>query len=241
MIKVDNIPSDLQKVLDRLTEVFFDIEQDDFQNIDFDIRNPRKIVWQDATSKEYLLSQQSKKVSGYPVAARGVDFNTLIKHDRSNLHMLKYVPVLQEINHEIQSFFCSRCTALMMYYPAGGFVDWHTNANAYGYNALLTYSKTGQGAFLYQHPHTKEIITLEDAPGWSLKLGSFDTWGGSPLWHSAYTECERLTWSYIIPDDMWRFVAEELNVDVNAIENVLGYMPIFDTKESDYSVYHTNF
>jgi hypothetical protein len=241
MIKVNNIPSELQVTLDRLTEVFFNIDEKELQGIDFDTQNKKHLSWQETTSKEYLLKQQSQKASGFPAASRGIDFGILLLASNGrNSHMLKYTPILQEINNEIQSFFCSRHTALMMYYPPGGFIDWHTNANAYGYNALLTYSKTGQGAFFYQHPHTKEIVTLQDEPGWSLKLGSFDMWGGSPLWHSAYTECERLTWSYIIPDNMWRFVAEEVNVDVNAIENVLGYMPVFDTTKSNYSVYHAN-
>jgi hypothetical protein len=239
MIKVDKIPEELQVILDQLAEMFFDIRQEELDDINFDIRNKDNLSWQKATSKEYLLKQQSRETSGFPSASRGIDFSTLV-HSSGNSHMLKYVPKLREFDHEIQSFFCSRQNALMMYYPPGGFIDWHTNANAYGYNALLTYSKTGQGAFFYQHPHTKEIVTLQDKPGWSLKLGSFDTWGGFPLWHSAYTECERLTWSYIIPDNMWHFVAEELNVDANAIEDVLGYMPKFDNQNSNYSVYHTD-
>lgn len=239
MISVDTIPDELQTTLDQLSKMFFDIREEDLRSINFDTRNKDNLSWQQATSVEYLQRQQKKKASGYPHISRGIDFSTLVHHS-GNSHMLKYTPKLQEFNHEIQSFFCSKHNALMMYYPSGGFIDWHTNANACGYNALLTYSKTGQGAFLYQHPHTKEIVALQDKPGWSLKLGSFDGWEGYPLWHSAYTECERLTWSYIIPDEMWHFVAEELGVNVHAIEEVFGYIPKFKNKESEYSVYHTD-
>ena len=86
-------------------------------------------------------------------------------------------------------------------YPASGYMSWHTNANDSGYNVLLTWSENGNGFFRYQDPITKEIVTMQDKPGWNCKVGYFGkhTEPDKVFWHCCSTDELRISLAWIFP------------------------------------------
>lgn len=92
--------------------------------------------------------------------------------------------------------------ALSQLYPPEGFISWHNNANAIGYNLIFTWSETGEGWFKYLDKYGNEIM-IPDKKGWSLKAGYFGNYDdGKVCYHAAYTKCWRLTSSHIVADDV---------------------------------------
>ena len=166
----------------------------------------REVIPEYACGEEYLLHMQSKKVTGFPEKTYGVD-----------LH--QYVPPsltkpLQRLDTELMSWSGSRNNAVKMVYPRGGYMGWHHNANAPGYNILLSWSEKGLGYFRYQDPVTKEIVTINDKPGWTCKVGYYGPFAEPDkiYWHCASAEHEeRVTLGYIIPHEgMWANMCEDI-------------------------------
>ncbi len=219
MIPVNSIPTDLLSSLTSFSDWFFQQDRGQLKLSGMEL-DPNYFC-----SVEYLKNKQEEPHSGFPDNAKGVDMNIMGGYD-----VELYQPKILKLDTDIKNFICSRACALKMYYPAGGFIDWHTNENASGYNVLLTYSTTGKGAFMYQHPITKEIVNIPDKQGWNMKVGMYDRHDGTPLWHAAYTECERLTWAYILDQSGWDALVDDLSIDRSTIDNVYGkaeYRPTF--------------
>lgn len=97
--------------------------------------------------------------------------------------------------------------ALSQLYPPKGYISWHSNANAAGFNLIFTWSETGDGWFKYIDKYGKEI-TIKDKKGWSLKAGYFGTYDEDKVcYHAAHTKCWRITVSYIVTrheEDFWK-------------------------------------
>lgn len=88
--------------------------------------------------------------------------------------------------------------ALFSWYPPNGFIGWHTNWNAYSYQVIFTWSENGDGYFQYYDKLKDEVVKVPDKKGWTAKTYYF-----APIeeedfhcWHSAYTNCDRLTLCY---------------------------------------------
>lgn len=222
MIAVEHIPDEIHDVLKNFSDWFFTQDRTNFVYH----KNAEPITREEAVSVEYLKKQQSRDLDGFPVCSEGIDFQNMHGFDLDTFY-----PAITEADFEIKSFLAAKTCAIKMYYPAGGYIDWHTNANAFGYNTLFTYSLTGDGAFLYQNPLTKEVVTIPDKQGWNMKIGVYDVHGGSPLWHAAYTNCERLTWGYILDQVGWDNLIEELDVDISPLADMFGgQMPSYKNK-----------
>jgi hypothetical protein len=219
MIFAKTLPDDLTKHLYSFSDWFF--KQDLSQGVQL---APKKLDTQYAASQEYLDLMRARPDNvGYPEEAYGADFkhvgayNTNVFHDR-----------VRELDAALMAFTGSRNSALKMYYPPGGYIGWHNNANAPGYNILFTYSETGEGDFRYIHPQTGELVIMPDIKGWSCKVGYYDIVDGNPLWHAAWTNCNRLNWGYIIHPLLWADLANELGIDPNAISDIFGRDPAND-------------
>lgn len=78
---------------------------------------------------------------------------------------------------------------LCAYYPPGGFIDWHTNENIETYNAICTYSHTGNSYFQYKKDG--QVTTVPDKFGWSVKKTKWSK--QDPLWHRAESNDDRIT------------------------------------------------
>lgn len=107
-------------------------------------------------------------------------------------------------------------SALFNYYAPGGFVGWHTNWNANCYQILFTWSETGDGYFKYYDKAKKEVVTIQDVPGWQCRhyyFGRKDE-PDHHCWHSAYAGCDRITLAY-------KFVNEGINDPMDATARLL--------------------
>ena len=207
------IPSQIEKKLYEFSDWFF---SQDLNNIPI---KEKVLDTQYAVSVEYLNEMKSRENNvGFPEESFGYDFK-MLDHDKSfNQKMI-------ELDKTLMSFTGSNQNALKMYYPKGGYIGWHNNANAPGYNVLFTYSETGEGDFRYINPVTGELVIMPDKKGWSCKIGYYDTIKGNPLWHAAWTNCNRLNWAYIIHPILWEDFAKEIGVDQNAICEIIGRRP----------------
>lgn len=135
---------------------------------------------------------------------------------------------MNKISHEISyNYLGGFSIALTAFYLPGGFIPWHNNANAPGYNFLLHYSQTGDGWF-YTEEDGKIVEYKDKAKQWVGRAGVFKQ--GRPFdenrrsetyvmakdvddlsWHSAKTECNRFTLSTIINNrDMWENLIAEI-------------------------------
>ena len=120
-----------------------------------------------ACSEEYLTHMQGKKVDGFPEKTHGIDLMRFKVVDSN------FKKALIQLDNNLISWSGSRNNAVKMVYPKGGYMGWHHNANASGFNILLSWSEKGMGFFRYQNPVTKEIVTMHDVPGWTCKVGYY--------------------------------------------------------------------
>jgi hypothetical protein len=70
------------------------------------------------------------------------------------------------------------------YWPQG-FVGWHNDGDIQGYCLLWTWNRDGKGFFKYRDPVTKQIITVEDPPGWHVKAMRLGSQDHDLVWHCA--------------------------------------------------------
>ena len=107
---------------------------------------------------------------------------------------------LRELNDKMMNFLSVKHNALAAVYPPGGFISWHNNANAPGFNLIFSYSEDGSGYFDYIHPETKEVVHCQDKPGeWTCKAAYFGHYGEKDkvMYHAASTDDWRVTVSYV--------------------------------------------
>ena len=120
----------------------------------------------------------------------------------------------QDLSTELCTWLGARNEAVHVYYPTNGFMSWHNNWNAPGYNILLSYTKNGGGFFKYRDPKTHEVIEMLDTPGWSCKVGYYGK-GREPdkvYYHTAGTHEPRLTLGFVVPNlDIWRSMIEDIS------------------------------
>ena len=99
-------------------------------------------------------------------------------------------PNIVEKFREIQDHFKIEYNVesnISVLYPPSGFIGWHTNANQNRYNAICTFSETGDGEFRYFEDNTKIV---KDIKGWTVKQSE---WFNESIPHMAFTNCNRIT------------------------------------------------
>ena len=166
------------------------------------------------TSEAYLTQCLPHPLSqhGFPEFARGFE----ILHDRAATPNRNYFMKAQELNEELMNFFGARNNALQMIYPPNGYIGWHHNGNAPGYNIILTCSETGAGEFESYDIVSNKITQYKDSRNrtWTAKAGYFGDMNKEPekvYWHCARTRCWRTTFSYVIYNkDIWDNMIEDI-------------------------------
>lgn len=207
---------ELITILDKWMSFFLSQDRSGFTRKHRASKFEGEITPESVTGEQYLKYMQSKPqgapphgVDGFPEDTYGTD----LMHE----HPANYRQALQTLDRELLTFFGGRNNAVKMYYPKGGYMGWHHNANASGLNILLSWSAGGTGYFRYQDPVTKEIVTMHDTPGWTCKAGYYGSWNEKDkvYWHcaSAHQE-ERLTLAYIVPHEgLWTNMLESIVED----------------------------
>lgn len=103
----------------------------------------------------------------------------------------------------LQNTVGSPSNALCVLYPENGYIGWHHNGNAPGYNILFSYTKDGDGHFKYYDREKDEVVYMYDKPGWNVKCGYYPHEKNEPkrvYWHAAATKSPRLSIAFVIPD-----------------------------------------
>lgn len=205
----------VEKEIDpELLELLNEFKDYVYANVDKSHRHGKKDENDFYTETQYLEEMQEKdsrrECDGFPEV---VYLNSLRPESVTD----EFNEGLNEIKFRITNFLGARNQAVALYYPEDGYMGWHHNANASGFNILISHSEDGKGFFRYQDPVTKEIVTLHDKPGWNFKVGYYGSWKESDkiVWHCARTyDTPRLTLAYIIPnEEMWNGMSEDIFVD----------------------------
>ena len=156
------------------------------------------------TSEEYLSSIDKKIHEGFPEKTHGID---LVFCDSIDDNIRKRI---RQVDMDFNSVLGSERCAVKMYYPEGGYMGWHNNHNASGYNILFSYTKSGKGFFRYK---TDELVTMNDSPGWTAKVGYYGN-NDEPdklFWHCARAYEDRLTLGFVIPNkNFWEMMIEDI-------------------------------
>lgn len=187
---------------------------------------------QDASNRHYWAGEthlreildQADRHEGFPDSVYGYelsvhrkdhDFFTREAHPSFRKESTAH---LAWMNQELIEWLGVRHNALTAFYPPGGFISWHNNANAAAYNLIFTWSETGDGHFQYVDPISKEVVTMKDHSGWQCKAAYFGHYGEPErlFYHSAQTDCWRVTVSFIFDRSE---LSEELREDL--IEDIM--------------------
>lgn len=125
------------------------------------------------------------------------------------------------MNQDLMAWLGVRHNALTAYYPPGGYISWHNNANAPAYNLLFTWSENGNGQFNYVDPVSKDIVVMPDVEGWQCKAAYFGHYQEPErlFYHSAKTDCWRITVSFTFDtSDLSEVLREDLLEEISSEE-----------------------
>ena len=214
-IKINN--EEVQKTLDKLQK--FISQQWENGELEKDLKlNCKDSCWKDWTSTEYMhrVIQMGRQHEGFP--ERMQSFHGLQPgkvDDGADVRMLqKYRDVAQETNVELMTELSAHRNTLVTVYPPGGFISWHNNANAAGYNVIFSWSENGDGWFDYWDLDKKERVRVQDVPGWQCKMGYFGGYHQQDrlCFHAAATNCLRISVAYVFQEaeDMWESIIEDI-------------------------------
>lgn len=185
---------DLLKTLDGFVEDFFSREGYD---------DPKYHVYSDEKDKsngeffcseEYLAECLSRDtLVGVPDRHFAQPISKMVREDPE-----KWKSYMQRVKYDFAAEIGAHTSALLSYYPPGGFVGWHTNYDASAYQVLFTWSKSGNGYFRYRDNDTGEIVSIQDKAGWQCRHYYFgpEDEPENHCWHSAYAGEDRITLAY---------------------------------------------
>tara|TARA_Y100000389_G_C17456448_1_gene518487 strand:- start:106 stop:789 length:684 start_codon:yes stop_codon:yes gene_type:complete len=172
---------------------------------------------EDWVSDQYLkeIISQGEGHDGFPRVLRG--FSGLKHEDEKDVKGRVIKDASSVLNRKLIEFLSCRNSALNACYPPGGFISWHNNANASGYNIIITYSETGEGWFDYWDIEKQERVRIQDKPGWQAKMTYFGPYDEPDqlCYHAAYTDCYRITVAFVFAeaDQFWEEVIEDLETE----------------------------
>lgn len=189
---------DLLKTLDDTLDMFLEHKELCYElasNLQVDVPVEE---WEKYCQSEYLyeLLENDLEHIGFPEKAYGFQVapGAAVRPD-------VFEPLKQWTKHTLPMLFGARSNSLTSFYPPNGFVGWHTNWNAHGYQIIITWSETGDGYFSYYDAVHDEIITEPDVAGWQARWYRFGRKDEPDhhFWHTAWTNCPRFTLAFKFP------------------------------------------
>ena len=198
----------------------FSLKDKNYMRLALNLARARKGLTGDNPSVGCVIVKKDKVISVGQTGLKGrphAEANA-ISNTHESLKGAKMYITLEPCNHRGITPPCTKTIINSginnVYYPINGFMSWHNNWNAPGYNILLSHTKNGGGFFKYRDPKTHEVIEMLDTPGWSCKVGYYGR-GREPdkvYYHTAGTHEPRLTLGFVIPNiDMWRCMIEDIS------------------------------
>lgn len=226
MLVVSKINPDLHNILLEFSDFFFnrDISHlESFIGLNHKMKKVSiKELADEATSNEYLMKAIKAPALdyGYPRHSWGLE----LVYDKKYIRDEELLKQSQKTNNLLYNFFGARFNALQMYYPAGGYIGWHTNCNAKGYNIVISCNPGADGYFVHYDHINKKYNYFHDKAGWNVKAGYFgsDKEPEKMYWHAAKTNTPRITFSYIIYDkNIWEDMMDDIEADKNGVKEDL--------------------
>jgi hypothetical protein len=166
----------------------------------------------DPTSVEYLLEAMEDPVRyGFPRQSLAMCLEK--KVDLPRKAPKDVLDKTSAFTDSLVHFLGARHSALAMYYPPGGYIGWHHNGNAPGYNLILTINEQADGEFELYNMVDESFQTYPDKDHWTGKVGYFgDVFKKEELcWHTARSRGHRLTMSFVIYDkNIWDHMIEDI-------------------------------
>lgn len=210
-MKFIDISDELLEMLEPYSNWFF--KQDLTHLIEMSEKNPKNTgeSIEYCCSEEYLdvIVTKDGRHEGYPEISYSCDIMENAGQIDSNFKKPQI-----ELQTKLTQWLGARNEAVHVFYPVNGFMGWHNNWNAHGYNILLSYTENGGGFFRYRDPKTHEVIHLQDPGGWSCKVGYYGR-GREPdkvYYHCAGTTEPRVTLGYVIPHlELWRDMCSDIS------------------------------
>lgn len=170
----------------------------------------------DWLSDQYMheIISMGRGHDGFPKVLKGF---AGLKHEGNDMRGKVIKDASRTLNSKLMEFMSARNSALNACYPPGGFISWHNNANAKGYNIIITYSENGNGWFDYWDLEKKERVRIQDKPGWQAKMTYFGPYDNPDklCYHAAYTDDYRITVAFVFDeaDEFWEEVIEDLETE----------------------------
>ena len=173
------------------------------------------------TGDEYLrqIVDQGQDHEGFPDSVYGYELSVHRKNhefftrEASPSFRKDATAELSWLNKDLIEWLGVRHNALTCFYPPGGYISWHNNANAAAYNIIFTWSENGNGHFKYLDPETKEVVVMNDHEGLQCKAAYFGHYREPErlFYHAAKTDCWRITVSFTLDTSQ---LSEELREDL---------------------------
>lgn len=164
-------------------------------------------------SDDYLFKAFEHKITdfGFPRACLGMG----MQNNQGDPYLGEVTVHIEKAVNNIMRYLGSPTNALTMAYPDKGFIGWHHNGNAPGFNILMTYSQDGDGYFKYYDYDSKSIVTMPDTKGWSVKVGYYPhevKEKEKVYWHCASTAKQRISVAFILNHrDMWENMIDTIS------------------------------
>lgn len=217
MKAISNINPELLEILTEFSDFFFSRDNTHLEKAIGNNPSMKEVNIRDmadeSTSMEYLnKALMNTEHYGFPRHLWGLEFNldSIYFDDDELKEKARYT------NNKLMNFFGARNNALQMYYPTGGYIGWHNNGNAAGYNIVLSCNPGGEGEFEHWDHMENELNVFKDEPGWNCKVGYFGSYNEPDkiYWHCARTRTPRLTFSYVIFDkNLWESMVDDIDAD----------------------------
>lgn len=180
-------------------------------------KNEKMENWVGKEYLDYILTLEEKH-DGYPKSSKSWNFcKGMPEHFKD--YKEKDYDRIEKFKTDLVAELGARHNALYAIYPPGGYISWHNNQNAPGYNVLLTWSETGDGYWQHMDPKTKEVITIKDQKGWQCKYGYYGSYAepDNVLYHCAATNCWRMTIAFVFnKDETGRMMSEMMVEDLQS-------------------------
>lgn len=143
-------------------------------------------------SEEFLRECLEGELIGAPHRHFAQPISLMVRKDPE-----KWGEYMQRVKFDFAAEIGAHTSALLSYYPPGGFVCWHTNYDASAYQVLFTWSD-GNGYFRYYDKAKDEIVTIPDVKGWQCRHYYFGSENEPDhhCWHAAYAGGQRITLAY---------------------------------------------
>lgn len=203
---------DLQQILDNFSDWFFNQDLNELEKYLTPGAKKRIGDPDKHSSLEYLHSIiDDPKQHGFPATSCGLEM----------MHGVGIIPTqfarkAKETNDALMEFFGARNNALQMYYPAGGYIGWHNNSNAAGYNIVLSCNPQGDGEFEHWDHINNKLNVFKDHNNWNVKAGYFGSFDEPDkiYWHCARTRTPRVTFSYVVyNENIWKDMISDIEYD----------------------------